>query len=34
MQEHLLAQDKALDSIIRRMERLEAKLERGGEVSR
>jgi uncharacterized membrane protein len=29
MQEHLLAQDKALDSIIRRMEQLEAKLERG-----
>jgi len=27
MQDHLLAQDKALDSIIRRMERLEAKME-------
>ncbi|HLQ17275.1 MAG TPA: DUF1003 domain-containing protein [Candidatus Eisenbacteria bacterium] len=27
MQEHLLAQDKALDSIIRRMEHLEAKME-------
>jgi hypothetical protein len=27
MQEHLLAQDKALDSIIRRMEQLEAKME-------
>jgi hypothetical protein len=30
MQEHLLAQDKALDSIIRRMEQLEAKLEKAG----
>src|ERR1700674_5851948 len=28
MQDHLLAQDKALDSIIRRMERLEAKMEK------
>ena len=28
MQEHLLAQDKALDSIIRRRETLEAKLEK------
>jgi uncharacterized membrane protein len=27
MQDHLLAQDKALDSIIRRMERLEVKME-------